>query len=92
MGVIRRIKKIVIGRNPGNNTSDNLGETGEIHNLFDQDGLHPGAGGIQPSRKARGASPNYSDIIDLRHIWSPPGIKPGAPFCCCDIPPRLSSV
>lgn len=38
MAVIRRIKKVVIGRNPGNNTADNLGETGEIHNLSDQDG------------------------------------------------------
>ena len=38
MGIIRRIKKIVIGRNPGDNTADNLGETGEVHNLSDQDG------------------------------------------------------
>ncbi len=38
MGVIRRIKKIVIGRNPDNDIVDNLGETGEVHNLSDQDG------------------------------------------------------
>lgn len=38
MGVIRRIKKIVIGRNPSNSTADQLGETGEVHNLSDQDG------------------------------------------------------
>lgn len=38
MGVIRRIKKILIGRNPDNNTADNLGGTGEVHNLSDQDG------------------------------------------------------
>ena len=37
MGIIRRIKKIVIGRNPGNNTTDNLGETGEVHNFDDQE-------------------------------------------------------
>jgi len=28
----------MIGRNPGNNTVDNLGGTGEIHNLSDVDG------------------------------------------------------
>jgi len=38
MRVLRKIKKIVIGRNPSNNTTDNLGETGEVHNLSDQDG------------------------------------------------------
>ncbi len=38
MGIIRKIKKIVISRNPNNNTADNLGETGEVHNLSDQDG------------------------------------------------------
>ncbi len=38
MGIIRRIKKIVIGRNPNDNTANNLGETGEVHNLSDQDG------------------------------------------------------
>ena len=38
MGIIRKIKKIIIGRNPGNNAVDNLGGTGEIHNLSDVDG------------------------------------------------------
>ena len=37
MGIERIIKKIVIGRNPGNNTADNLGETGEVHNFCEQD-------------------------------------------------------
>ena len=31
MGIIRKIKKIVIGRNHGNSNTDNLGGTDEIH-------------------------------------------------------------
>lgn len=38
MRVLRKIKKIIIGRNPNNGIADNLGETGEVHNLSDQDG------------------------------------------------------
>ena len=38
MGIIRRIKKVIIGRNPGDNTMDDLGGTGEIHDLSDLDG------------------------------------------------------
>lgn len=38
MGIIRRIRKIIIGRNPSSNTVDNMGGTDEIHNLSDQDG------------------------------------------------------
>ena len=38
MGVIRRIKKIIIGRNPNNGTVDNMGSTDEVHNLSDMDG------------------------------------------------------
>ena len=37
MGVIRRIKKIVVGLNPGDNTAQNLGGTEETHQLSDQD-------------------------------------------------------
>ena len=35
MGIIRRIKKVVFGRNPDDNTADVLGGTGEIHDLSD---------------------------------------------------------
>ena len=38
MGIIRRIRRIVIGPNPKDNSVDNLGGTGEVHNLSDQDG------------------------------------------------------
>ena len=38
MGIIRTIRKIMIGLNPKDNTVDNLGGTGEVHNLSDQDG------------------------------------------------------
>ena len=38
MGIIRRIRRIVIGLNPKDNSVDNLGGTGEVHNLSDQDG------------------------------------------------------
>ncbi len=38
MGIIRRIKKIIIGRNPINGSLDNMGSTDEVHNLSDTDG------------------------------------------------------
>ncbi|MCK5000311.1 MAG: hypothetical protein KAS23_12280 [Anaerohalosphaera sp.] len=38
MGIIRRIKKIITGRNPINGTVDNMGSTDEVHNLSDFDG------------------------------------------------------
>ena len=38
MGIIRRIKKIIIGRNPISGTVDNMGSTDEVHNLSDTDG------------------------------------------------------
>lgn len=37
MGIIRRIKKIIIGRNPINGSVDNMGSTDEVHNLSDFD-------------------------------------------------------
>jgi hypothetical protein len=38
MGILRRIKKIVISHNPISGTIDNMGSTDEIHNLSDTDG------------------------------------------------------
>ena len=38
MGILRKIKKMVISHNRQNNTVDNLGSTDEIHNLSDVDG------------------------------------------------------
>jgi hypothetical protein len=38
MGIIRIIRKIVMGRNHEDNTVDHLGESGEVHNLSDQTG------------------------------------------------------
>jgi|GEM_PF-6088655 len=38
MAILRRIKKILVGRNPADNSVDNLGGTDEIHNISDQDG------------------------------------------------------
>jgi hypothetical protein len=38
MGIIRRIKKIIIGRNPIDGSLDNMGSTDEVHNLSDTDG------------------------------------------------------
>ena len=38
MGIMRRIQKIVISLNPFDNSVDNLGGTGEVHNISDQDG------------------------------------------------------
>jgi len=38
MTILRRIKKMVIGRNPNDNSADNLGSTEEIHNISDDDG------------------------------------------------------
>ena len=37
MGVIRRIRKIMVGLNPNDHIVNNLGGTGEVHNLSDQD-------------------------------------------------------
>jgi len=38
MGILRKIKRMVISHNPQNSTVDNLGSTDEIHNLSDVDG------------------------------------------------------
>ena len=38
MGIIRTIRKMIISLNPKDNTVDNLGGSGEVHNLSDQDG------------------------------------------------------
>ena len=38
MGIIRRIKKIVTGRNPIDGTVENMGSTDEVHNFSDTDG------------------------------------------------------
>lgn len=38
MGIVRRIKKIIIGRNPISGTVDNMSSVDEVHNLSDQDG------------------------------------------------------
>ena len=38
MGILRKIKRIIISHNPQNSTVDNLGSTEEIHNLSDVDG------------------------------------------------------
>lgn len=38
MGIIRKIRKILIGYNSTDGSIDNLGGTGEIHNLSDNDG------------------------------------------------------
>lgn len=38
MGILRKIKKMVISWNPSSNSVDNLGSTSEIHNLSDADG------------------------------------------------------
>jgi len=37
MGLTRKIKKMITSRNPGSDTVDNLGETGEIHSVSDHD-------------------------------------------------------
>lgn len=38
MGIIRRIKKIIISRNPVSGSVDNMGSSDEVHNLSDQNG------------------------------------------------------
>lgn len=38
MGILRKIKRIVISRNHGNNTVDTISSSDEIHNLSDIDG------------------------------------------------------
>ena len=38
MGIIRRIKKIIIGHNPISGAVNNMGSTDEVHNLSETDG------------------------------------------------------
>jgi hypothetical protein len=38
MGILRRIKRLVVSPNPHDNTMDTMGTTDEIHNLSDADG------------------------------------------------------